>query len=260
MMAAGQAATSEAPVALITGGARRIGAAIARKFHDRSHRVLLHCRNSTAEAAALATGFNERRASSAAVLSADLASADGGAQLARQALARFQRVDVLVNNASGFYPTAFGEVNAEQWDDLLGSNLRGHFFLAQALGAELRARRGAIVNIGDIHADRPGRGFSAYAIAKAGVKAMTRSLAVELAPAARVNAVAPGAILWPDHLADESDPAVAETRQSILRSIPLRQLGDPGHSADLCYFLAVEASYVTGQTIKTDGGRSLGLT
>ena len=259
-MAAAPTATPEAPVVLVTGGARRIGAAIARKFHDRSHRVLLHCRNSAAEAAALAEEFNRRRAASAAVLIADLASAEGGAQLARQALARFQRVDVLVNNASSFYPTAFGEVDAAQWDDLLGSNLRGHFFLAQTLGAELRSRRGAIVNLGDIHADRPGRGFSAYAIAKAGVKAMTRSLAVELAPAARVNAIAPGAILWPDHLADDSDPAVAETRGEILRSIPLRQLGDPKQIADLCYFLAVEADYITGQTIKMDGGRSLGLT
>ena len=257
-MASGQAATSQAPVALITGAARRIGAAIARKFHERSHRVLLHCRGSTAEAEALAAEFNARRASSAAVLIADLASVDGGAKLAQQALARFQRVDVLVNNASSFYPTAFGEVSAEQWDDLLGSNLRGHFFLAQALGAELRARRGAIVNIGDIHADRPRYGFSAYAIAKAGLMAMTRSLAVELAPAVRVNAIAPGAILWPEHLADESDPAIAETRQSILRSIPLQRLGDPEQIAELCWFLAVEASYINGQNIKMDGGRSLG--
>lgn len=257
-MASEQAATSQAPVALITGAARRIGAAIARKFHERSHRVLLHCRGSTAEAEALAAEFNARRASSAAVLIADLASADGGGLLARQALAQFRRVDVLVNNASSYYPTAFGEVSAEQWDELLGSNLRGHFFLSQALGEELRSRGGAIVNIGDIHADRPRRGFSAYVIAKAGLQAMTRSLALELAPAARVNTIAPGSILWPEHLADESDPAVAETRQSILRSIPLQQLGDPEQIAELCWFLAAEASYITGQTIKMDGGRSLG--
>lgn len=258
-MATVQASPSEAPVALVTGSARRIGAAIARRFHDRSYRVLLHCRNSTAEAEALATEFNARRAYSAAVLSADLASIDGGEQLARQALARFRRVDVLVNNASSYYPTTFGEVSAEQWDDLLGSNLRGHFFLGQALGEELRARRGAVVNIGDIHADRPRHGFSAYSIAKAGLKAMTRSLAVELAPSVRVNAIAPGSILWPEHLADESDPAVAGTRQEILRSIPLKRLGDPDQVADLCWFLAVEASYMTGQTVRMDGGRFLGL-
>lgn len=257
-MATAQASLSEAPVALVTGSARRIGAAIARKFHDRSCRVLLHCRNSTAEAEALAAEFNARRTSSAAVLSADLASPDGGEQLARQALAHFRRVDVLVNNASSYYPTAFGEVSAEQWDDLLGSNLRGHFFLGQALAEELRLRRGAIINIGDIHADRPRRGFSAYAIAKAGLKAMTRSLAVELAPSVRVNSIAPGSILWPEHLADDADPEIAETRQSILRSIPLQQLGDSEQIAELCWFLAVEASYINGQTIKMDGGRSLG--
>ncbi len=251
------ASPSAAPVALITGGARRIGAAIARKFHDRAYRILLHCRNSTDEARALAAELNARRASSVAVLIADLASAAGGARLGQQALERFQRVDVLVNNASSYYPTSFGEVSAAQWDDLLGSNLRGHFFLSQTLGEELRARGGAVVNIGDIHADRPRRGFSAYAIAKAGLKAMTRSLAAELAPSARVNAIAPGAILWPDRLADESAPGVAGARQEILRSIPMRKLGEPGQVAALCWFLAAEASYMTGQTIRMDGGKYL---
>ncbi len=256
-MAMGQSSSTEAPVALITGSARRIGAAIARKFHERSYRVLLHCRNSTAEASALATEFNARRASSAAVLITDLASADGGGQLAQQALEQFQRVDALINNASSFYPTPFGKVSAEQWNDLLGSNLRGHFFLSQALGKELSSRGGAIVNIGDIHANRPRRGFSAYAIAKAGLSAMTRSLALELAPSVRVNAIAPGAILWPAHLADESNPEIAEARQQVLQSIPLQKLGDPNQIADLCWFLAVEASYMTGQTVRMDGGRSL---
>ena len=254
-MATGPAFPSETPVALVTGSARRIGAAIARKFHDRSYRVLLHCRNSAEEAGALAAEFNARRPSSTAVLIADLSSADGGEQLARTALAQFHRVDVLINNASSYYPTVFGEVSAEQWEDLQGSNLRGHFFLGQALGEELRVRRGAIVNIGDIHADRPRRGFSAYAIAKTGLKAMTRSLALELAPSVRVNSIAPGSILWPEHLADESDPAIAEEREKILRSIPMGKPGDPGQIADLCWFLAVEASYMTGQTVRMDGGR-----
>lgn len=244
-------------MALITGSARRIGAAIARKFHDHSCRVLLHCRNSTAEAEALATEFNARRASSAAVLSADLASADGGEQLARQALAHFRQVDVLVNNASGFYQTAFGEVSAEQWDDLQGSNLRGHFFLSQALAEELRSRGGAIVNIGDIWADRARRGYPVYTIAKAGLGAMTRSLALELAPSVRVNSVAPGSILWPEQLADDTDPEIAEAREQILRSIPMRKPGDPDQIAELCWFLAVEASYMTGQTVRMDGGRFL---
>ena len=249
--------SGKAPVVLITGSARRIGAAIARKFHERFYRVLLHCRNSTNEAEALAAEFNARRASSAAVLIADLASADGGERLAREALAHFRRVDMLVNNASGFYPASFGEVSAEQWDDLLGSNLRGHFFLSQALGGELRSRGGAIVNIGDIFANRARRGFSVYTVAKAGLHAMTRSLALELAPSVRVNTIAPGSILWPEHLADDSDPEIAEARQKIMRSIPMRTRGDADQVADLCWFLAVEASYMTGQTVRMDGGRFL---
>ena len=256
-MTAGNSSSSESPVALITGSARRIGAAIARKFHERGYRVLLHCRNSRAEAEAMAGDFNARRKSSATVLIADLTSAEGGGSLAQKALAQFQRVDVLVNNASSYYSTAFGEVSEAQWDDLLGSNLRGHFFLSQALSSELRSRSGAIVSIGDIHADRPRRGFSAYAIAKAGLTAMTRSLAVELAPSVRVNAIAPGSILWPDFLAVDSAPGVAEAREDILQSIPMRKLGDPDQIADLCWFLAVEADYMTGQTIRMDGGRSL---
>lgn len=245
------------PVALVTGSARRIGAAIARKFHYHSYRVLLHCRNSADDARALAAEFNARRASSAVVLIADLASTDGGEQLAQQALAQYLQVDVLINNASGYYPASFGEVSAEQWDDLLGSNLRGHFFLSQALSEELRSRAGAIVNIGDIHADRPPRGYSAYAIAKAGLKAMTRALALELAPEVRVNAVAPGAILWPAHLLDESEPGVVEARERILRSIPMGRQGSPEQVAELCYFLGAESTYVTGQTIRMDGGRFL---
>ena len=247
------------PVVLVTGGARRIGASIARVFHERGYRVLAHCRHSITEAESLVADLNQRIASSAAVLVADLAAPEGGQQLAESALQRFGRVDVLINNASGYFPIAFGEVNAQQWDELHGSNLRGHFFLSQALGRELRARGGAIVNIVDIHADRPRRGYSVYSIAKAGLKAMTRALAVELAPSVRVNAIAPGAILWPENLKDETAPGVAEARRRILQSIPLRRLGEPAQLAELCFFLATEASYVTGQTIRMDGGRLLGL-
>ncbi len=252
-------AEREAPVALITGAARRIGAAIAREFHASGHRIVLHCRGSLAEAEALAAELNAARAASAAVLTADLTYIDESRELARQALAAFGRVDVLVNNASNFYATEFGSVDAAQWEDLQGGNLRGHFFLSQALAVELRARGGAIVNLCDIHADRPPPGFSAYALAKAGVKAMTRSLAVELAPEVRVNTISPGAILWPDHLTDESQPGVAEKRREVLASIPLRKMGNPEHIAQLCRFLALEADYVTGQTIRVDGGRFLNL-
>lgn len=248
-----------APVALITGAARRIGAAIADEFHQRGFRVLLHCRASRAEAEVRVASFNRKRPESAAVVCADLAAAGGGETLARDALAQFQRLDVLVNNASGYYPTALGEVGAAQWEDLQGSNLRGHFFLSQALAAELRARGGAIVNFSDVHTGRPPRSYSAYAIAKAGVEALTRSLAIELAPRVRVNAIAPGAILWPENLADESAPGVAAARARILRSIPLGTTGTPRQVAALCHFLAVEASYLTGQIIRLDGGRHLGM-
>ena len=245
------------PVALITGAARRIGAAIAGDFHERGFRVLLHCRSSLDAAEQLADAFNQRRGNSAAVLPADLAAPGGGESLARLALAQFQRLDVLVNNASGYYPTPFGEVSPEQWEDLQGSNLRGHFFLSQALAGELRARGGAIVNISDVHAGRPPAAYSAYTIAKAGLNAMTRSLAVELAPQVRVNAIAPGAILWPDSLSDDAKPGVATARARILQSIPLGTTGTPEHVAVLCHFLAIEASYITGQIIHIDGGRHL---
>ena len=140
---------------------------------------------------------------------------------------------------------------------MLGSNLRGHFFLSQALGEELQSRGGAIVNIGDIFANRARRGYSVYTIAKAGLHAMTRSLALELAPSVRVNTIAPGPILWPEHLADESDPEVAEERRKIMRPIPMQTRGNADQVADLCWFLAVEASYMTGQTVRMDGGRFL---
>lgn len=256
-----------APVVLVTGGARRVGAAIAAGFHAKGYRLLLHCRASLAEAEALAAECNARRPASAAVLCADLNEPESARELAGGALARFGRLDVLVNNASGYYPTVFGHVSPAQWEDLQGSNLRGHFFLSQALADVLRARRGAIVNITDVHVRRPPPDYSAYAIAKAGLAAMTRSLAVELAPEVRVNAIAPGAILWPEPpepgalgpetQTGESALETTEARKRILQSIPLRTIGTPEQVAALCFFLAAEARYLTGQTIHLDGGRHL---
>ena len=256
-----------APVVLVTGGARRIGAAIAAAFHARGYRLLLHCRVSLAAAEALAAECNARRPASAAVLCADLNEPESARELAGKALARFGRLDVLVNNASSYYPTVFGHVSPAQWEDLQGSNLRGHFFLSQTLAEALRQRRGAIVNITDVHALRPPRDYSAYAIAKAGLAAMTRSLAIELAPEVRVNAIAPGAILWPETPgpeepgpetpAGESALETTEARKRILQSIPLQTTGTPEQVAALCCFLAAEAHYLTGQTIHLDGGRHL---
>lgn len=252
---------------LVTGGARRVGAAIAAGFHAKGYRLLLHCRASLAEAEALAAECNARRPASTAVLCADLNEPESARELAGGALARFGRLDVLVNNASGYYPTVFGHVSPAQWEDLQGSNLRGHFFLSQALAEALRRRRGAIVNITDVHVRRPPPDYSAYAIAKAGLAAMTRSLAVELAPEVRVNAIAPGAILWPEPpepgtlgpetQTDESAQETTEARKRILQSIPLRTIGTPEQVAALCFFLAAEARYLTGQTIYLDGGRHL---
>jgi len=252
-------ADDEQPVALITGAAKRIGACITQLFHARGYRVIVHCNNSIVDAEALATGLDEIRRDSARVLQADLTNPEAVAKLSTQALDCFNRLDVLINNASSFYATEFGECNNEQWDDLIDSNLRAAFFLSQGLGNELRQRRGSIVNIVDSYADSPLPHYPIYSIAKSGLKAMTRSLAKELAPEVRVNGVAPGAILWPENLANDNDPVVLEKRAAVLASIPLGKTGSPQHIAELSYFLAAGAAYVTGQVIKVDGGRHLNL-
>ena len=250
---------TEAPVVLVTGAARRIGACIVRTFHARGYRVLIHCNRSFDETLALADELNARREESALTLQADLTDHVAVAELGKAALTAFGRLDVLINNASSFYATEFGESSNEQWDDLIDSNLRAAYFLAQSLAGELRLRQGAIVNIVDAYADSPLPHFPIYSIAKAGLKAMTRSLAKELAPEVRVNGVSPGAIIWPESLADDSDPEVIEKRAAIIDSIPLGRIGAPEDIANLTVFLATGASYVTGQVIRVDGGRNLNL-
>lgn len=242
-----------ARVVLVTGAARRIGATIAEYFHNKGHRVILHCNRSTQEANALAARLNTQRPESAVSLSAELADARQVSQLAIDALEAFGAIDVLVNNASAFYPTEVGSVSAEDWDLLIGSNLRGAFFLSQALAANLKSRRGSIVNIVDSHAGQTLKGFPVYSIAKSGLLAMTRSLAKELAPEVTVNSVSPGAILWPEHGA-----AAQIDEKQALAKIPLGRLGTPLEIASLVYFLATQASYMTGADIKVDGGRSIG--
>lgn len=248
----------ESKVVLITGAAKRIGAVIARAFHARGYRVIIHYNHSREDARALADELNAMRPASATILRADLTSHVEVDRLGQEALSSFQRLDVLINNASSFYPTHVGQCTHQQWDDLVDSNLRAAFFLSQSLATELMTRRGAIVNIVDSYADAPLSRYPIYSIAKAGLKAMTKSLALELAPHVRVNGVSPGAILWPDNLSDDSNPAVLEKRDKVLQSIPLGHLGDPQQIADLTCFLAIEAAYVSGQVIKADGGRSLG--
>jgi len=247
---------SQHKVVLVTGGAKRIGAAITQKFHDQGYNVLLHCNDSLQEAGRLAGQLNHNRQNSALVLQADLTRDYQVSSLAEQAVQAFDRLDVLVNNASTFYPTPFGKVDSTQWNELVDSNLRGAFFLCQALATALRAQQGAIVNLLDIYADQPLQDHPVYSIAKAGLQAMTRSLAVELAPDVRVNAVAPGAILWPEQDKDTtSDPA----HESILSTVPLDRMGEPQDIAEAVYFLAADASYVTGEVIRVDGGRRLNL-
>ncbi|MFK7865784.1 MAG: pteridine reductase [Pseudohongiellaceae bacterium] len=245
------------PVIFITGASKRIGAATARLFHSRGFRVIIHYNRSEAEATNLIRDLNNNRADSAIALQADLNDREATANMAAQVPEAFGQLDVLVNNASSFYPTSLGEISQQQWDDLVDSNLRGAFFISQQLAPELTARRGAIVNIVDTHADRPLAGFPTYSIAKAGLKAMTKSLAIELAPFVRVNGVSPGAILWPPSLEDDSDPAVVEKRKDVLQRIPLNRLGRQEDIAEAVFYFATGGSYITGMTLKVDGGRSL---
>ncbi len=244
-------------VVFITGAAKRIGAEIAEIFHQRSFNVIVHCNHSVKEANALVSRLNNIRSQSAAVLKADLTDSEQLLTLCQAILPIFNRLDVLVNNASSFYPTPLADTNPQQWRDLLDSNLTAGFFIAKTLAEELTRRHGAIVNLVDTHGDRPLAGFPIYSIAKAGVKAMTRSMAIELGPHVRSNGVSPGAILWPPSLEDDNDPSVLENREQMLSLIPLKRLGAKRDIAEAVYYLAVEASYITGQVIKVDGGRSL---
>lgn len=236
---------------LITGAARRIGAACARLLHDEGFNVCLHYRASETEAASLYDELNRCRPDSAIVVKADLLNLDELQRLAEAAVAAWGGVDVLVNNASAFYPGAVEDVTEQDWEELLGSNLKAPFFLTQALLASLRERQGCVVNIIDIHAERGLKSYPVYSIAKAGLAAMTRSLAKELGPVVRVNGIAPGAILWPEHQMD------AVIKEEILQRVALQRCGDPLDIARAIRFLIDEANYVTGQIIAVDGGRSL---
>jgi pteridine reductase len=245
--------TFEGRVVLVTGAARRIGAAIARALHGAGATLALHHRGSAAEAETLAAGLNATRPDSAACFAADLGTAAACAQLVTQVTARYGRLDGLVNNASSFFPTPLGTVGEAEWDRLMASNLKAPFFLAQAAAPWLaRTSGGAIVNIADIHAERPLKGYPVYCAAKAGLVMLTRALARELAPGVRVNAVAPGAILWPEPTPD------AATQATILARIPLACTGRPEDIAGAVLYLLGAAPYVTGQVLAVDGGRTLG--
>jgi pteridine reductase len=241
-------------VALVTGGAKRVGAAIARRLHRGGANVMLHYRGSEREANALRVELSAVRAESVALVKADLLDIAELSEIVRNTLDRFDRLDALVNNASAFFPTPVGEMTQAGWESLIGANLRAPLFLAQAAAPHLKKTGGAIVNITDIHAERPLKNYVIYSVAKAGLEGLTRSLARELAPEVRVNAVAPGAILWPE---DGSWDDLM--RQRIVSHTLLKRTGDPEDVARAVYYLIAEAPYVTGQVIAVDGGRSINL-
>lgn len=243
-------------VALVTGAARRIGAEIARRLHADGYDIALHYRDSAADAMALAEHLNRARAGSALLLQADLTQVDRLPELVAGTMGRFGRLDALVNNASAFFPTPFGATTPAQWEVLFAANVRAPFFLAQAAAPQLKATRGAIVNLVDIHGQRPLRDHAAYGMSKAALIQMTRALALELAPDVRVNAVAPGAILWPEP--DEHGEGKPDSSQSaLLARTPLGRIGTPGEIAEAVRWLLRDATYTTGQVIRVDGGRML---
>ena len=246
---------TNAPVVLVTGAARRVGAEIARTLHAAGARVAIHYRASGAEAEALAATLNQARAGSAATFAADLLDSEALLRLVEAVVAHFGRLDALVNNASSFYATKVGAVDTAAWDDLIGSNLKAPLFLAQAAAPHLDQSGGCIVNITDIHAERPLKGYPVYCAAKAGLLGLSRALALELGPRVRVNAVAPGPIEWPqnDH---DFPPAL---RAAIIEHTLLKRVGSPTDIARTVKFLVFDAPYITGQVINVDGGRTTQL-
>ena len=241
-------------VALITGGAKRVGAAIARRLHASGARIVLHYRSAEADALALQAELNARREHSVALIQADLLDVAGLPEIVKNTLARFERLDILVNNASTFSPTPVGEITLASWDDLVGTNLKSPLFLSQAAAPHLKKTHGCIVNITDIHAERPLKNYVVYSIAKAGLAGLTRSLARELGPEVRVNGVAPGPVLWPE---DDSFDELA--RQRVVSHTLLKRAGEPEDIAGAVHYLVADAPYVTGQIIAVDGGRSVSL-
>lgn len=243
---------THAPVALVTGAAQRIGAVICRTLHQAGYRIIIHYRNSATPALALAAELNQQRPDSATTLQADLDDMAQVEALAGQALAAFGQLNLLVNNASSFFPTPVADSSQQQWDQLINSNLRAPYFLSSALTPALTASNGCIINLVDIHAQRGLAGYPIYSIAKAGLQMMTMSLAKELAPAVRVNGVSPGAILWP-----EADAALSEEeKEALLSKVPLGRTGRPEDIAQTVLHLA-QAPYISGQIVAVDGGKSL---
>jgi pteridine reductase len=246
-------ATLDGRWALVTGAAKRIGAVITRTLHEAGANVAIHYNRSAAEAEKLAAELNSTRSKSAFTVAADMLKVEAVEKMATTVLERTgNRLDVLVNNASTFYPTPLGTVTEEQWRDLMSSNLKAPLFLSQAVLPALRAAQGVIINIVDVHSQRPLRDHPVYGAAKAGLAMLTRSLAKDLGPDVRVNGVSPGAILWPDEGMSDG------LRAAIVKQTALKRSGEPGDVAATVLFLVRDAPYITGQIIAVDGGRSVG--
>ena len=238
------------PRVLVTGGAQRIGAALVESLHSVGMRVAIHCRTSTKEALRISERLNQRVPASASVHTGDLVDDKTPSRLIEEVVERYAGLDVLINNASSFFPTPIAETTNCQWENLLATNLKAPFFLSQAAAPHLAKSKGIIINIADIYGERPMSGFSVYSIAKAGLLMMTKALAQELGPDVRVNAIAPGAILWPEH------PTADPTRQRVIDNTPLNSIGDPRDIVSAALFLIRDANFITGQTIAVDGGRT----
>ena len=238
-------------VALVPGSARRIGAEVVRRLHAEGLRVILHYKGSENEAKAIAAELNAVRKDSVATIQFNLHDIDQFDLFAQQIISVWGRLDLLVNNASTFYPTPVEDINLDQWNDLISVNLQAPLFLSKSLASALGKHKGCIVNIIDIHSDRPLKGYTVYCIAKAGLGMLTKSLARELAPEVRVNGVSPGAIMWPE--VEDYEPM----HQEIIERTALKREGSPTDIADTVWFLANSANYITGQIIAVDGGRTL---
>jgi pteridine reductase len=240
---------------LITGGAKRVGAAICRELHAHGANLMIHYNTSTADARALQAELNLQRANSAAIIQGDLLNMAIIANLVHETVNQFGQLDVLINNASSYYSTEIGHITEENWHDLVGSNLKAPMFLAQAAASELRKNHGCIVNITDMHIERPKKGYVVYSVAKAGLVTLTKSLAHELSPEVRVNAVAPGPVQWP-----ENNPQFDEVyRQRVINQTLLKRVGEGADIAKAVKFLVADAPFITGHVLAVDGGRSLNL-
>ncbi len=239
-------------VVLVTGAAKRIGAALVRGFHDEGAKVAIHYHRSAENAETVRDQLNLIRPNSAIAVGADLVCVEILPRIIDEVIQAFGRLDVLINNASTFYPTPLGTISAAQWDDLIGTNLKAPLFLAQAAAPHLRKSHGLILNLIDIHGQRPLPEHTVYSTAKAALAMLTRSLARELGPEVRVNGIAPGPILWPENGIDE------QVKQEIVSKTLLKRSGEPEDIVRTALFFAKDAPYVTGQVLAVDGGRSVG--